>query len=444
MPYPPYWNKDVETIDKEALRELQSEKLRRQVEYVYNNCPFYHEHWKKAGIKPSDIRSVDDLHRLPFVTKEDIRESQMKTPPLGSHQGADWEKIIRIHASSGTTGAPSFMAITKHDDQVWTEVVSRVFWTNGFRPYDRILFGLNIGLFVGGVPVVKAIENIGCTLIPVGTGDSKRLMELGKLLKANALVGTPSYMLYLAEIAKKEMDLDPKDLGIRLIHVGGEPGGGIPGVRKKIEREWGSKVVEGLGNSDIAPVIWGECEYQNGMHFCAQEFIIPEIIDPESLEPIELEEDSKTKGELVYTVIDREATPILRFRSHDIVEVWTDPCECGRTSFRVRCIGRVDDMIIYRGVNIFPSMIQDVIANHPNTTGALQIVIKKGVAHAVQGLEVEVEYQKDYSTEKLDALRRDLENLLKNKLFVKIPVILKPEGTLPRFEKKAKLIRRDE
>ncbi|MDT3700319.1 MAG: AMP-binding protein [Thermincola sp.] len=432
----------LEYMDNTDLEEIQSKKLVQQVAYVYENSSFYRDRMDAIGIGPNDIKSKKDLFKLPFITKEDVRESQAKQPPFGSHLTANIDDIIRVHASSGTTGVPSFMAVTRNDNQIWTNMVSRVLHTNGFNSKDRILFGLNIGLFVGGVPVVNGIQNIGAALIPVGTGSSQRMLELAKLLKPTALLCTPSYALYLAEIAEKELKIDLRSLGIRLIHTGGEPGGGIPGIRKAIEEKWGAKVVEALGNSDIAPVIWGECEYQDGMHFCGQEGIIPELIDPVTLEPLELRDG--TEGELVYTVIDRQATPMLRFRSYDRVVVWTSPCRCGRKSLRLKCIGRTDDMMVFKGINVFPSAIQDLITGLKETTGALQIIVKEAGGHAVSDIKIQVEYKKEYPSEKLDHLKDTIEKLLQEKLFVKPRVVLEPEGTLPRFEMKAKLVRREQ
>ena len=332
------------------------------------------------------------------------------------------------------------MCITKRDREIWTEIVSRIFWCMGLRPEDKVVFGFAIGLFVGGLPLIDAIQNIGAALIPLGLGDSKRLVEFAKRLKANVLPCTPSYALYLAEFIRKEFNEDPEEIGIRKIISGAEPGIGIPAIRKKIEKEWGAVAVEGLGNSDAAPIIWGECPWQQGMHFCAQEFIIPELIDPDSGEVIEWGEGER--GELVYTHIDREASPVIRFRTGDHVECWVEECECGRTSIRVRCFGRTDDMIKVKGVKIWPSAIRDVVASFaPKTTGNIQILIPKdATTFAVKKLVVEVEYG-EIKPEELPTLKDEIEVACKERLFVKPEIILVPPNTLPRFEHKAKLIK---
>jgi phenylacetate-CoA ligase len=233
--------------------------------------------------------------------------------------------------------------------------------------------------------------------------------------------------------------MDPSRLGLKKIISGAEPGAGIPSVRKKIQEDFGCLLTEGLGNSDAAPIIFGECPSQKGMHFCAQEFILCELVDPDTGEVLEMRDDAT--GELVYTLIDRECCPLIRFRTRDRITVWTSHCECGRTNFRVRCIGRTDDMLIVLGVNVFPSAVKDVVASlRPRTTGEIQVLLDRPGPSVEPPMKIQVEYSKDVANH--NALKHEIENLLKEKLVFKAEVGLVPEGTLPRYEMKAKLIRK--
>jgi phenylacetate-CoA ligase len=434
-----FHNKSVETMDLDELRSLQEGKLRKQIQYVYEKSKFYQRKFKEVGLVPGDIRSVQDLKKVPFTTKDELRESQEKDPPLGSHAAVDMKKVIRIHSSSGTTGNPSFIGITRHDHRVWTQITARSIYTWGIRPKDVIIHAIGLTLFVGGLPVKDAIEDIGATFVPVGTGASERVVFTTQLLRANVLHCTPSYAIYFADYLRNKKNMDPSELGIRKIICGAEQGGGIPAIRKKIQEDFNCIVTEGMGNSDAAPIIFGECLEQAGMHFCGQEFILCEVIDPDTGSVLEMKEG--LKGELVYTLIDRECCPLIRFRSRDHVEVWTDRCECGRTSFRLRCFARTDDMLTVLGVNVFPSAIRDVVGSlRPLTTGEIQIVLDKPGPGVDPPIKIEVEYGKNVSN--LEELKKEIETLLNSRLNFRAAVNLVPEGSLPRFEMKAQLIKK--
>jgi phenylacetate-CoA ligase len=309
----------------------------------------------------------------------------------------------------------------------------------GVRRSDILIHGTSLSLFVGGLPIKEAIERIGAAFVPIGTGASEKVVTAVQILKANAMHATPSYAIYLAEYVRSRFDLDPRELGIKKIVSGAEPGAGIPAIRQKIESEWGAKICEGLGNADMAPVIFGECHTQTGMHYCAQEYIIPEVIDPDTGEPLPIEKG--VTGELVYTAIDRECVPLLRFRTRDRVEIYGDGCVCGRTSFRLRCIGRTDDMLIVLGVNVFPTAIRDVVAGlSPRTTGEIQVVIDKPGPKVEPPLKVVAEYGETESD--LNQLREEIQFLLKSRLSIPTSVELVPPATLPRFEMKAQLVRK--
>lgn len=436
---PQYYNKKMESLGQGELASLQEKKLKRQLKYVWKNSPFYQRKFMASGFFPEDFKSLADLKKLPFTTKDELRESQALHPPLGDHVAAPMEKIIRIHSSSGTTGQPSFVGITRHDREVWTEITARSIYTQGIRKDDIVLHAVGLTFFVGGLPVKDAIEAIGAAFVPIGTGASDRVVGTAQLLRANVLHCTPSYALYLSDYVRSKLNMDPSRLGLKKIISGAEPGAGIPSIRKKIQEDFGCVLTEGLGNSDGAPIIFGECPSQKGMHFCAQEFILCELIDPETGEVLEMKDHAT--GELVYTMIDRECCPLIRFRTRDRITVWTSRCECGRRSFRVRCIGRTDDMLILLGVNVFPSAIKDVVASlGPRTTGEIQVLLDKPGPSVEPPMKIQVEHSKAVTD--LSALKRDIENLLKEKLVFKADVHLVPEGALPRYEMKAKLIRK--
>ena len=430
------FNIKVETMEPNKLEEIEINKLCKEVNYLYENSPFNRKKFDAIGLKPEHIKTLDDLKLIPFTTKDELREAQVNHPPLGDYLAAPRNKIIRIHSSSGTTGKPSFIGITHHDREIWTEMASRSYWATGLRPSNTVIFGLGLSFFVGGLPSHAAIENIGATLVPIGTGSSERILSSLENLNADFMACTPSYANYLAEYIRERTDKDPSQFGIRGIHVGAEPGGGIPSVRQKIEKDWGARIGEAMGNADMAPLIWGECEAQNGMHFCGQGYIIPEIIDPETGERKKIEDG--VTGELVYTAIDRESSALLRFRTRDHVIAWTSRCSCGRTSMRIRCIGRTDDMLIVLGVNVFPSAVQDVVSGFaPQTTGEIRILLDEPGPLVQPPLKVVVEAAKP---ENADTFKRELEDAIRSKLIVPAKVTLVPPGVLPRSEMKTQLL----
>jgi phenylacetate-CoA ligase len=431
-------NERIETMNSEELRSIQEEMALRQFDYIWEKSPFYQKKFKEHGVKRSDIRSLVDLRKLPFTEKDELRKSQQDYPPLGCHAAASMDDVIRIHSSSGTTGIPTFIGITRHDQKVFTDITARSLFAKGVRPTDIVIHATGLTFFVGGLPVKDAVEHIGAAFVPIGTGASERVIMATKMLRGNVLHCTPSYAQYLAEYVRKKHNMEPAELGFGKLVVGAEPGGGIPAVRKKLEEDYQALVSEGMGNSDAAPIIFGECTSGNGMHFCAQEYIFCELIDPETLEVLEMKDG--TEGELVYTLLDRECCPVVRFRTRDRIKVFTSPCECGRSSFRIRCVGRTDDMLILLGVNVFPSAIKDVVTSfRPRTNGEILILLNKPGPKVEPPLRIQVEHAPDETD--LTALKNDLETVLRDKLVFRAEIDLVPEATLPRYEGKAKYIR---
>lgn len=433
------WNPDVEQMDQAELQKLQLRKLREQLSGLVDRSPFYRQKFAEAGFRPDRIMRLADLAHAPFTTKIEIRESQLADPPLGSHIGTDMAEVLRIHSSSGTTGRPSYMGLTRRDRETWTEIMSRVYWCEGVRPDDVFIHGFALGFFVGGLPVKDAIETIGAAYVPVGTGASERILTSIRDLGGTVLTATPSYAIYLAEVARQRYEVEPSELGLRQIMLGAEPGGAIPALRERIEHDWGVLVTEALGNSDVAPAYAATCLHQTGNHFVAPDYIHLELLDGESLEPLPWEDG--IEGELVATHLERECVPLVRFRVADRVRISTTPCECGRTGPRFVCIGRADDMLIVAGVNVWPSAVKDVIEEfHPRTTGAMQILLPHPGPRIDPPLRLQVEYGSDVN--ELEVLRKDLQETIRGKLIVRTDIELVPPETLPRFEMKAQLTRK--
>ncbi len=434
-----YHNRQIETMSAGELLGLQQAKLQRQLDYLFARSQFYQEKFTSNGIKREHLRRIEDLRRVPFTTKEELRESQIARPPLGKHAAADLSDVIRIHTSTGTTGSPSFIGLTKRDAEIWTEITARSFYTQGIRRSDIVIHAMSLSLFAGGLPSKDAIEAIGATFVPIGTGASEKVLMAMEMLGANVMHCTPSYAIYLADHVRCQLGLEPRRLGLKKIVCGAEPGGGIPSVRAKIESEWGALVTEGLGNADMAPIIFSECPLQTGMHFNAQEYVLVEIVDPETGEGLPIEPG--VTGELVYSSLERECVPLLRFRTRDRVIVLDTSCPCGRTGFKLRCVGRTDDMLIVLGVNVFPSAIKDVISSfYPRATGELQILLEQPGPKVDPPLKLVVEYGP--SATNLPSLKEEIERKIKAILTIPVSVELVPPNTLPRFEMKGQLVRK--
>lgn len=433
-----YLDRKIETASPKEVQKLQEAKLARQLDYLFACSVFYQDKFRTARIKRKDYRRLRDLSRFPFTTKEELRESQASCPPLGRHAAADWVDVIRVHSSTGTTGKASFVGLTRRDAKMWAKLTARSFYTQGLRKTDVVVHAAGLTMFAGGLPVKDAIESIGAVFVPIGTGASERALAATQLLRANAMHCTPSYASYFADFVRREAKTEPRELGLQKLFCGAEPGAGIPAVRAKLQEEWGARVTEGLGNADMAPIIFSECRQQSGMHFNGPEYVVVEITDPETGETLPVEKG--VSGELVYTSLERECVPLLRFRTRDRVTVLDTLCACGRTGFKLRCIGRTDDMLIVLGVNVFPSAVKDVVSSfHPRTTGEIQIVLNQPGPKIAPPLKVVAEYAGASGTAQL---KSEIEHKIKAVLSVSAAVDLVAGGTLPRFEMKGQLIRK--
>lgn len=342
---------------------------RQQIAWLFERSPFYREKLAAAGfVSPQSVGGLPELARLPFTEKDELRRSQAEQPPLGAHAALPIAQMARIYSTSGTSGAPLYIPLSKNDVEQWREIGRKTYSANGLKAGERVVTTYGAGPFVAGASLA-AFEAIGAVHIPVGAGNTERLLTAIQKLQPEALACTPSYALHIAEVAAAK---GIKLAGVERIIVGGEPGGGEEGFRNRLQSVWNARIYEIMGIGDVAASLWGECGEQAGMHFSADGVIHVELIDPDTGASRALA-DGET-GELVYTHLAREAAPLVRFRSRDHVRVWTSKCACGRASMRVRCIGRTDDMLIVRGVNVFPSAVREVVARfQPKVTGAILI-----------------------------------------------------------------------
>jgi len=409
-----------------------------QLAYLYDRSAFYREKLAEAGFASARAAGgLGDIARLPLTEKREIRATCTPDNPIGAHVCVPASEIIRIYSTSGTTGTPSYVPLTVSDLDNWVTASSRSYAASGITTGQRLVSTYNAGPFVAGA-ALAAFDRIGLCHIPVGTGNTERLMQAVERLRPEAAVLTPSYAAYLVEWAA-DRSVDLRGSSVERVLVAGEPGGGEPSFRAKLEEGWGARVTEAMGIGDIGVSLWGECEEQGGMHLGARGFVHAELIDPET--GIALELGDGAAGELVLTHLQHRAAPLLRFRTRDHVEVRTSPCTCGRTGPRVRCIGRTDDMLIVRGVNVFPSAIREVVsAFAPEVSGNILVKPRAPGVKQEPPLPVVVELAPGVTADA--ALADALRDRLRNVLVVQARVDLVPWGSLRRSEYKSMLVER--
>ncbi len=424
---------DIEMAPLDEVRRVQEENLIAQMAYLKENSDFYQDKLAKVGIAFDDIRSIEDLQKLPYTFKTDVRESLAARKPFGRHLAADPGDIVQMQASSGTTGSPSYVALTESDVEAWNEMSARCFFANGIRPGDLVLHGFSLAKgFVGGIPVMQALQYMGAVDVPIGAdGGADRLLRACADTRPRCIVGAPNFVLHLGEIAEEILGVKASELGVERIIVGGEPGGGIPSIRKRIEDLWGAKCCEMLGGTDLGMAYWAECDEQSGMHMVSMDHIITELLDPDTGEIIPFDEGAK--GEMIYTAITRQASPLLRFRSGDFIEVLSTSCSCGRTGPKIRCVGRTDDMLIVRGANVFPSAIHSIVNDMmPDTNGIMRVVADFD-GHTTQGaLKVIVERGPDRSPQDDPDLKSTIETRLRDALVFKADVTIVAADTFDK------------
>ncbi len=425
------WNDEFETLPREALESLQLKRLRQTVERVNVTVPFYRESFRKAGVRPDQIKSLDDLRRLPFTLKQDMRDNY----PYGLF-AVPLEQIVRIHASSGTTGKPTVVGYTRRDIETWSELMARSFVAAGAHRGDVIHNAYGYGLFTGGLGAHYGAEKLGASVIPMSGGNTKKQIMIMQDFGSTVLTCTPSYSLYLAEAAAEE-GIDIRKLKLRVGIFGAEPWS--ESIRQEIEEKLNIKAIDIYGLSEIlGPGVGIECiEAQKGLHIWEDHFI-PEIIDPDSGEVLPVGE----RGELVITTITKEGIPMLRYRTRDITRLIPEPCLCGRTHLRLeRMSGRSDDMLIIRGVNVFPSQIESVLMTIEGIEPHYQLIVER--EENLDTLEVQVEVNElTFSDEVkvLQDLTRKIQKEIKDLLGVTCKVRLVEPKTIARSEGKARRV----
>lgn len=425
------WSKE-ETLSREEIEAIQLTRLMQTVRQVWEKVPPYRKKMEEAGVRPEDIKSLKDLSRLPFVTKQDMRDNY----PFGLF-AVDKEELVRIHASSGTTGKPTVVGYTKRDLQMWTECVSRIAAMGGATKKDVAQICFGYGMFTGALGLHYGLENIGAAMVPSSTGNSEKQIMYMQDFGTTLLVATPSYALRLAEVALS-MGIDPaKDLKVKIGLVGSELL--TDAMRAEMHKLWGEDmlVTSNYGMSELMGLgVSGECQYLDGMHI-NEDYFIPEIIDPKTGEVLPAGE----KGELVITCIYKEGLPLIRYRTKDVTRLIYEPCKCGRTTCRMENLdGRTDDMLKIRGVNVFPSQIEEVILGIEEIGPHYEIILTR--ENHTDRMEIRVELLKATDVfRELEAIERKIKNKLRIVLGLDAKISLESPNTLQRFEGKAKRVK---
>lgn len=420
------WNKQSECMDAVSKKALQSERLVKLVRYVYDNVPFYRERMIKEGVKPSDIKSIDDIVKLPFTTKDDLRDNY----PFGLF-AVPQKDIVRIHASSGTTGKATVVGYTKADLDVWAECVARCMTMAGVTDEDVIQIAYGYGLFTGGLGAHGGAEKIGATVVPMSTGNSKKLTTMMVDFGATAIACTPSYLLHISEVLRDEGLLDK--IKLKSAICGAEPW--TEKMRNEIEERLNIKAYDIYGLSEImGPGVACDCEYHEGLHVCDDHFY-PEVVDSKTLTPVG---DGET-GELVFTTLTKEGIPLIRYRTKDLTSISRDTCKCGRTSVRIsRFKGRSDDMLIIRGVNVFPSQVEAALVDVKEVTPHYMMIVDR--VGNLDSLEIQVEVDVNYYTDEIkgiEALTKKITHVIQQALGISAKIKLVGPGTLQRSQGKA-------
>lgn len=424
------WNPNKECMPREQMRELQGKRLCKLVQYVYHNVPFYRHKMQEMDLTPDDIREIEDITKLPFTTKQDLRDNY----PYGL-MAAPLSEVVRVHASSGTTGNPTIVGYTRRDLSIWSEVMSRCLSAYGVTREDTFSVSYGYGLFTGGLGAHYGVENLGATVIPASTGNTEKHVRLIRDLHITGIACTPSYALYLAEVVER-MGIRKEELGLRIGAFGAEPW--TENMRQEIQSRLGLKGYNIYGLSEImGPGVSYECQEQYGSHINEDHFY-PEIIDPVTCQNLPY----GTQGELVFTTLTKEGMPLLRYRTKDLTSLIADPCPCGRTSVRMTPImGRSDDMLIIRGINVFPSQVESVILGMKEFEPQYLLVVDR--KNNLDTLEVQVEVRRDFFSDDIGSilrLKKTLSDRLKSVLSISAEVKLVEPNSIARSQGKSKRV----
>jgi phenylacetate-CoA ligase len=422
------YNPEMECMSREDMRRLQTERLIETVKRCYENVPFYKKKMDQKGIRPEDIKSIDDITKLPFTTKHDLRDEY----PFGL-QAVPMEQVVRVHASSGTTGKPVVATYTQNDLDNWAEGVARVLAVGDVGPGDVVQVSYGYGLFTGGLGAHQGANKLGAIQLPTSAGNSEKQVMLMKDFGTTALCCTPSYALHLTEVMKK-CDIKKEDLKLRVGFFGAEPW--TWGIRRELEDKLGIKAIDIYGLTEMSgPGVGGECQYQDGTHVW-EDMFYPEIVNPDTLEPVAPGE----RGELVFTSLCKEAMPIIRYRTRDLTHLIYEKCRCGRTAVRMgKILGRSDDMLIIRGVNVFPSQIEAILTEFPAFTPQYFITVDR--KHNEDTFDLDVELREDLfspNPAKQMPFIKYLYDRLVSVRGIKPNIHIQPPGTIQRSMGKAK------
>jgi len=424
------WNPDAETASREDLEQLQLERLQSTLNRVYRNVRFYRNRFDQLGIEPADIRSREDLEKVPFTTKEDLRDNY----PYGMF-ALPLREVVRIHSSTGTTGKPTVVGYSANDLDSWSEVVARIMTAGGVTEDDVVQIAFGYGLFTGGFGLHYGAERIGASVIPVSSGNTKRQLMIMEDYRTTALVCTPSYAMFLTEVMA-ENGIDPERLSLKYGLFGAEPWS--EKMRREIEGKTGIIATDNYGLSEVmGPGVAGECLEKSGLHLNEDHFI-PEIIDADSGEVLPMGE----WGELVLTTVRREAMPLIRYRTRDLTRLYVDDCACGRTLVKMEKVtGRTDDMIIFKGVNIYPSQIEEILLEFEGVTPHYQIVLGRDGALDTMEILVEVNESLFFDDMKRQGtLVQNIFDAIRGTLGVSPRVKLVEPRSIERFRGKAKRV----
>lgn len=446
-----FWNATAENITRDELKKVQWRKLRKQMRYIYNNSSYFKNRFDEIGIHPDGIKSIEEFRELPiFMNKVLDRQSQEVTReksghPFGEYLCVSPREVVAVHSTSGTTGLPVFEAFSKHDIAVQNEVLARTFWRAGLRPGDYVLHVTGLSMWLAGIVPLRAYEYMGLAGIPIGAESGvSRVLDFAKLIKAKGMFCIPSFAEYMIRKAPEIAGIEARELGVQIIIAVGEPGAGIPATRKRLMDGFNAKIFDSTGG------IWGfgaiscDSEEYQGIHLVCEDYHYLDIVDPETKKPVDMS-GGKGTGELVHTALEWEAGPAFRYALGDIIELTTARCSCGMPGMRMRFKGRVDDLVIVKGVNVFPASIKGVVDSFiPRVTGEMRIVLNTPPPRVEAPLMMKVEYGAGIESGDLDQLGEELENAISEKLRVRPAIELVPPNTLPRDpSKKAQLIERN-
>ncbi len=425
-----YWNPQVERMPVDELKELQEQKLKELVHYVYQHSPFYRKKFDDASVKPEDIKTLDDVKKLPFTYKQDLRD----TYPTGMFCVPN-EQLVRFHVSSGTTGKPTIVGYTKNDIDQWSLSLARALTSIGVGRGDILQISYGYGLFTGGLGMHYGAEEAGATVLPTSAGNTEKQLELMQDLGTTVLACTPSYMLFMNEAAKQAGISIKDDTKLRVGVLGAEPWS--EEMRTRIEESSGIKAYDIFGTSELSGPLFTECTYQDGIHIWADQFLV-EIIDPETGEPV----PDGERGELVITTLAKEALPLIRYKIGDLTVKTSEVCKCGRTHPRImRVLGRVDDMLVIRGINVFPGQIESVLMNIPEVGEHFMIIVDR--VNELDTMKVQIEMTDAAFSDKVTdimSLEKKVASSLKSVLNLAVKVKLVENGSLPRSMGKSKKV----